>query len=463
MRIAVALALVTLWFADARADHAINAVIGDASWGGRTDPGDEVTRVRAHLAFVHAMLVEREASALSPQQRAAREASLADLSRYIERGVFPRRTSDGYSGRHPRFIDDRGVHCAVGQLVADSGHDELAQAINARFEYAHVRDMDAPVLVAWADAHGFTVEELAMIQPSYSPPPTPESVRAMVVSAKDIIGLTCAQKHAAMKSLMVIVQTDDNGAVNVSTKSSDPFAQCFVQRVSTMDRGGHAFDGNIREFAILIDLSFTPPQKLLEQRLANWYPTCSPRPGAIPREANIEITSSRESFTVRAKTTPSNALVESCLVKQGMQAFAEFGAGVWKLHTAKRVVIPPNVVVPPENLKMYAMHQATECQPVPAKGATSTITVTAKPDDRELTITATGSPEFSACMSEALNKTLSGSFRAHYDDGGKQVQYFRVDANVNTSVTITLESRADRVRRNEEEERLYQKMKRERY
>src|SRR5688500_1415253 len=83
-------------------------------------------RIRDHLREALAYVEARDVSALSASQRAARAASVAALERYIERGEFPRRTGDPYGERRPRFIDDRGVHCAVGFLIAESGAPELA-------------------------------------------------------------------------------------------------------------------------------------------------------------------------------------------------------------------------------------------------------------------------------------------------------------------------------------------------
>jgi hypothetical protein len=452
MRLVFAVVLLVWSVGSAHADREINTVVGDASWAGRTDPGDEVTRIRAHLRFVHAMLADRDLP-LSFAQRSARTASLADLSRYIERGEFPRRTDDAYDGRRPRFIDDRGVHCAVGQLLADSGHDDLARSIDARFEYAHVRDIDEPALVAWASEHGFTVDELAMIQPGYSRPPTPASARNMLVSAKDGIALRCARSHAAMKSLQLVVQTDDDGAINVSTKSTDPFARCFARAANALDRGRHAFDGNIRIFSILVTLDFTPPQKQLDERVASWSPSCSPRPGVIASEALVDVTSTREGLVVRAASRPSNELVDACLAANAKDTFADFGAGVWKLRAQKTIKLWPRVILDAQTLKPYAVHEATNCLPVPAAKQTAKVSVSAKIDDPRFTVTSTGSPDFATCMTEALNERLDQHFRSRYFDGTKHVEFFRIDAPVDVSVTFELESLAARTKRLEDEER----------
>ncbi len=459
MRLAVAVALVALWFADARADREINAVIGDASRAGRTEPVDEVTRIRDHLAFVHGLLARREVSQLTPAQREARVASLADLARYIERGVFPRRTRDGYDGRRPRFIDDRGVHCAVGQLIADSGHEDLARSINARFEYAHVREMTSPALVAWASARGFTVDELAMIQPSYHGVPTPDSVRRMIIDAKDAIALRCGQEHAPMSSLLVIVENTERGATNVGTKSTEPFAKCFVREASKLDRGGHAYDGGPEEFTFGIDLKLPSPQAQLERRIATWTPSCTPRPGAISREATIDVASTTKALAIEVTTSPRNALVERCLKEQATSQFRDFAAGAWKLHAVKKIALPPHVRLVPENVKFYAREVATACNPTPAPRARSTISITAKPDDPAFTITATGSPDFSICVSDALNAKLREQYRVAYMDGEKRLELFRIDAPVKVSVTIDLESQASRTQRLElERERMEREM-----
>jgi len=129
----------------------------------------ERTRIRQHLAHVELTLRARDTSHLTPAQRQARLASLDRLRTYRERGVFPRNTRhpDQYL---PYFIDDHGTACAVAQLILDSGAEELAHRVADRENHAYVPDMTTEGLGEWADAHGFTVDELAMIQPSYCGP-----------------------------------------------------------------------------------------------------------------------------------------------------------------------------------------------------------------------------------------------------------------------------------------------------
>ena len=178
--LSIILGLLTLFFVSLNAPAAsatkapVNAIIGDASWQAAHDtpPGsaDEVARIRTHLIHVVGLLRGADTSSLSTEERRRRLEALDHLEEYAEAGVFPRRTpGDGYPSRQPRFIDDRGVHCAVAELIRESGEPELARAIDDRWEFAYVQDIDSPELATWAESHGFDAVELATIQPMYTP------------------------------------------------------------------------------------------------------------------------------------------------------------------------------------------------------------------------------------------------------------------------------------------------------
>lgn len=82
------------------------------------------------------------------------------------RRVVPPRRFEGGRAERPRFIDDSGSHCAVGYLIAVDD-PALALAVDAADPFGFVLEMDLPQLGVWAEAHGFTLEELAWIQPNY--------------------------------------------------------------------------------------------------------------------------------------------------------------------------------------------------------------------------------------------------------------------------------------------------------
>lgn len=152
----------------------INLVLGDESFVARfgrlpTPADDEDLRIRVHLEYVLESLRRRSTAGLSPEARAARARSLERLAAYIQRGEFPR-DDEHPDARRPTFIDSRGRICAVGYLLEQELGRQAAAAIAAGFKYAFVREIDSPVLNAWAASSGLTPEELEMIQPTYAHP-----------------------------------------------------------------------------------------------------------------------------------------------------------------------------------------------------------------------------------------------------------------------------------------------------
>jgi hypothetical protein len=150
----------------------VNAVIGDrsfrATFGEAPDRAtDGRLRLRTHLAYVEGLLRSRDVGHLSVEQRERRSALLDRLRGYWRRGVFP--SNDYRPTRTPVFIDRQGRLCAVGHLIATSAGREAARGINERSQLELIREMDAPAVERWAERNGFTLRELAMIQPMYEP------------------------------------------------------------------------------------------------------------------------------------------------------------------------------------------------------------------------------------------------------------------------------------------------------
>lgn len=116
-------------------------------------------KIRAHLEATEKRL--REVPSPSPE----RLANLDRLRAYWVRGQFPQNTTS--PGRVPVFIDERGVACAVAQLVIDSGARELAERVQKTDNRGYLLEMNVPGLAEWIAASGLTGEELASIQPAY--------------------------------------------------------------------------------------------------------------------------------------------------------------------------------------------------------------------------------------------------------------------------------------------------------
>lgn len=148
----------------------VNAVIGDYSvqFSGRSlQDLDEQQHIQTHLLFVCDYLAAASTGHLSTAQRVNRRHLIKVLREYALAGEFPQHDSPAGAWRQPRFIDHRGVHCAVGELIRHTDGPTLPEQINALHEYDYLPDITVPDVAQWAQDHGLTLEECAMIQPSY--------------------------------------------------------------------------------------------------------------------------------------------------------------------------------------------------------------------------------------------------------------------------------------------------------
>ncbi|HEU0031344.1 MAG TPA: hypothetical protein VFQ53_11975 [Kofleriaceae bacterium] len=150
-----------------------NHHVGDASFvaafGRAPDARDaEPMRMHAHLAYIRAQLAAKPAT--RPELAARRAEILGYLDDYIAKGITPVNTHLPW--RTPVFIDDYGNVCAVGYLIERSVGRALPEQIATHHRYDFLEDIAAsmPEVRAWVEASGFTLEELASIQPGYEEP-----------------------------------------------------------------------------------------------------------------------------------------------------------------------------------------------------------------------------------------------------------------------------------------------------
>lgn len=125
-------------------------------------------RIQQHLFLVIDILANKDNSQRTASQLANRTHLLKELKAYAEAGVFP--INRYHSTRTPYFIDHRDVHCAVGYMIQQSGHGDIAESIRQTQNYAFIRDIPTGILDDWAHEFGFDRNELAWIQPAYSAP-----------------------------------------------------------------------------------------------------------------------------------------------------------------------------------------------------------------------------------------------------------------------------------------------------
>lgn len=72
--------------------------------------------------------------------------------------------------RTPIFIDEFNNYCAVGWLMHNSGAESIARKIQATQNMAYLKNIQVEGLDQWVANSGFTLDELAWIQPGYPPP-----------------------------------------------------------------------------------------------------------------------------------------------------------------------------------------------------------------------------------------------------------------------------------------------------
>jgi hypothetical protein len=137
---------------------------------GRT-PHDHVDaeplRMHSHFTHVRRWLTDRKAT--KPELEEKRKEILGYFDEYIAKGTTPQNAHVPW--RTPVFIDDHGTICAVGYLIEKTAGRPLAEKVAREHRYNVLEDIAAamPEVRSWVEASGFTLEELASIQPGYTP------------------------------------------------------------------------------------------------------------------------------------------------------------------------------------------------------------------------------------------------------------------------------------------------------
>lgn len=322
----------------------INAVIGDQSWTAPTPPAHapEATRIRAHLDHVAAALAAAPTDHLTPTQRRRRARALDHLATYAARGRYPRRAPhDGHGPRRPRFIDDRGVHCAVAQLIRHSGHPDLAHALNAHHPYAYITDIHDPALAAWAHTHGLTARELATIQPAYGKALDPTQIDETLARHTDALTLRCGAPPADALDLHFHVGpaparpcSSHRRYIQVSARGAPeprraPFTRCLVRG---LQRLLHRHDGPRdrytdspapmpARFDRTVRLTFAPRADIITRHLhatrLDPRATACWKKGRRPIDGvRVHITAAPDApYAVTAHTTPAEAPAAACFTR----------------------------------------------------------------------------------------------------------------------------------------------------
>lgn len=129
--------------------------------------GNDRERIQWHLKLVEQDLRSRPVEHLTAQQQARRTKVLNHLRSYWQTGQFP--LNEDHLSRISICVDEHNTACAVGYLMLQTGAREAVAQIRAENNFADLNELLAYEAVpAWAQANGFTPQELAWIQPAYA-------------------------------------------------------------------------------------------------------------------------------------------------------------------------------------------------------------------------------------------------------------------------------------------------------
>lgn len=106
-----------------------------------------------------------------------------------------------HSVRTPYFVDDYGTNCAVGQMIWDSGNEDLVRKISAEYNYDYIKDIKTEGLVEWTEKHGFLVDELKWIQPGYY---SEENVEQVLNGTNGKVNKLNAVPHSTLGNIVLI-------------------------------------------------------------------------------------------------------------------------------------------------------------------------------------------------------------------------------------------------------------------
>jgi len=129
---------------------------------------DETARIKFHFErVVERLEAHTQISEFENKILVNRKKLINLLESYKERGDFPK--NDFYPNRRPVFKDHYQTSCAVAYLMEETGESALASRIQRTNNYDKISVIAevVPEVGDWAAMHGFSLEELKLIQPSY--------------------------------------------------------------------------------------------------------------------------------------------------------------------------------------------------------------------------------------------------------------------------------------------------------
>ncbi len=219
----------------------------------------------------------------------ARYVQLQRLAYYRDRGRFPQ--NEGQADHAvPIFVDAHNTACAVGQLMRWSGWETEVAAIHAKNNLVYVPDVDSTGPIAkWALTSGLTLEEAALIQPSYGfvprTPAIPDDAIDAIASnwsgVVDDVRLSNFRLIRSSGSQMTDVNIPVSHNVSCSLFCVAPFQPLIVQPLQP-----------IGSFKLNLDTQTSDqPARTETSASSNGYPNPSDDSARILIEFDVETTS----------------------------------------------------------------------------------------------------------------------------------------------------------------------------
>ncbi|WP_027419146.1 T9SS type A sorting domain-containing protein [Crocinitomix catalasitica] len=242
----------------------------------------DADRIQYHLNAVIADLRKNYNSNFNKTQLQNRWELLDELERYADAKLFPENMA--YAHRQPCFVDAKNTHCAVGYMMEVSGNSDLVARINATHQYDYIADIKTAGVHEWANEFGFTVDELAWIQPGYPPAESYDTIHnGTNGSVKMMV------KYIGPDDFIFsgdFTDVDDLPCLNIG-KYEDGILSCLGEGISGMVSGlFYTVDDGIYVYGELIHDDISYPMARYQD--GDWfYETIPTRSGAISSTGKI--------------------------------------------------------------------------------------------------------------------------------------------------------------------------------
>lgn len=196
----------------------------------------DVDRIQFHLRLVEQGLNSKYHANFSPAQQQERTNLLTLLHQYWNDNCYP--TNYYHSQRTPYFIDEHNTACAVGYLMIASGFETEAQAIQQADNNGYIFDLvkKYPVIDTWATNHGFTLAELAWIQPGYVPagPDRPKFWQQVFDLSGDVTAIYEESNYAMLAFYNSVNNTSTIVEFNPTTATTTIIAPTLTGKVNSL-------------------------------------------------------------------------------------------------------------------------------------------------------------------------------------------------------------------------------------